>query len=551
MDNFFMEHVKSDTPKMNPDIVEGLAVKMIPKTREYLDTVIRSVAKDFIPGLRYKGIELCTPEEELRKVNTKKNDKYVIETAKSSLYLAKLLLTYNDPRAIDVQTGKPLNKEEDLEPCYMYLPYVGEAGLLYISGAKYFISPILADVVLSFEKNCVFLNLVRAKFSIKDTRHRILKDGIYEEHKVLWSSIHCVDPTDVLNKVSTKPLSTLANYLFCYKGLYKTFSEYAGCIPVIGTKTITHDNYPKEDWCIYETSRPKLRGTRNTFFSPIKMAVKKSEINTTSEGLIAAFFYLLDHFPDFFREATWIDDKDKWRLMLGQIIFGCSRNAGSLIESIDDHFKSLDQYLDTIVKYKLESIGIFVNDIYDFFAYAIKNYNDWSIKSKENLNSIYEKELSILHYVLGDIVKSINTFYFKLRPANKTADKKPLSKDDLNKILRTTIKPRRIFWIKDNPSGLSTMAYPGDNKFMKITSNTVPQKSLGSAGNDDIDINDPVNRLHTSFMVVGSHMNLPKNCPIGYRTISPYIQLDRDNKFVVEPSEQKYLDNIHEIIRRK
>ena len=313
MDNFFMEHVKEDTPKMNPDIANGLACKMIPKTPEYLNTVIRSVAKDFIPGLRFVGIEQCTPDEELRKVNTKKNDKYVIETAKSSLYLVKLLLAYNDPNAIDVQTGKPLNKEEYLEPCYLYLPYVGEAGLLYISGAKYFISPVMADVVLSFEKNCVFLNLLRAKFSIKDTRHKILKDGIYEEHKVLYSSIYNIDAADVVSKVPTKPVSTLAHYLFCYKGLFRTFKEYANCTPVIGGKEITYAKYPKDEWSIYESARHKLKGSKNPVFSNYKMAIRKAESSHMSECLVAAFFYLLDHFPNFFMEVNWIDDTTKWR----------------------------------------------------------------------------------------------------------------------------------------------------------------------------------------------------------------------------------------------
>ena len=64
-----MEHVKATTPQMNPDITEGLAVKMLPKALEHLDAVVQSVAKDFIPGLRYIGFERCLPEEELRKTN--------------------------------------------------------------------------------------------------------------------------------------------------------------------------------------------------------------------------------------------------------------------------------------------------------------------------------------------------------------------------------------------------------------------------------------------------------------------------------------------------
>lgn len=551
MDNFWMEHVKQTTPRMNPDIANGLAVKMMPKALEHLDAVTRSVAKDFIPGLRYIGFELCTPEEELRKVNPKKNDKYVIETAKSSLYLTKLKLAYTDPKAVDVRTGKLANVEEELDPCYIYVPYVGPAGRMYLSGAQYFLSPILADVVLSFEKDCIFLNLLRAKFGIRDIRHIVLKNGIHEEHKILWSNIYHVDDSEIIDKIETRPESTLVNYLFCYKGLYNTFKDYAGCTPIIGTKDINEDNYPQSDYVIYESAKQKLKGSKYQIFTPYKVAIKKSELNTSVEGFVAALFYLLDHFPDEFRQIEWLNDSRKWRLILGRIIFGKSRNAGTILEAIDDHFKSLDQYLDTIVKYKLESINIFVDNIYDFFAHAVHNYKEWSFKSKENLNSIYEKELSVLHYTLSEIVNSINTFYFKLKSTYKTSDKRPLTKEDINKIVRSVIKPKRIFAIKDSPSGLSNMAYPGDNMFMKITSNVIPQKSLSKTGNDEIDIGDPVNFLHESFMAIGSHLNLPKSSPIGYRTLSPYTMLDKDNKFIIDPEEKKYLDNVHEIIRRK
>jgi hypothetical protein len=553
MDNFFMQHVKDTTPSMNMDILNGLAVKMIPRSVEQLNNIIESVAKDFIPGLKYKGIEYCSPEEELRKINPKKNDKYVIETAKSSFHLIKILFSYTDPRAIDVRTGRALNKEEMLEPCYTYIPYTEyhTAGMIYISGARYFASPVLADVVLSFEKDCIFLNLLRAKFSIKDTRHRVARNGIHLEYKVLWSSIYHLDPKDTNERIETKPLSTLAHYLFGFMGFYETFQTFGKCRPIVGGKEINHDNYPKDQYYIFESARHKLKGIKNQLFSPIKLAIRHTELNNTTEGLIAAFFYTLDHFPDYFKNVEWIDNKDKWRLMLGYVIFGRSRNAGSVLEMIDDHYKSLNQYLDTIVKYKLELSGIFVDSIYEFFAHAIENYNDWSIKSKENLNSIYNKELSILHYVLKPVVESINMFYFRLKSASKIADKRPITKEDLNKLLRITIKPRKIFGIKKTPSSLTTMSYSGNNKFKKITSNIIPQNSLSSTGSKDVDIYDPMNRLHTSFMAVGSNINLPKSSPIGYKTVSPYVQLDSDNKFIIPEQEREFLENMQEIIRRK
>jgi hypothetical protein len=53
----------------------------------------------------------CSPEEELRKEQRRKNDKLVIDIARSDLYLVGLDFSYVDPTKIDPLTGKP-----DLKP---------------------------------------------------------------------------------------------------------------------------------------------------------------------------------------------------------------------------------------------------------------------------------------------------------------------------------------------------------------------------------------------------------------------------------------------------
>jgi hypothetical protein len=187
--------------------------------------------------------------------------------------------------------------------------------MLMLLGARYFLSPILADVVLSFKKDCIFLNLLRAKFGIRNVRHIVLRNGIHEEHKILWSNIYHIDDSEILDKVETKPESTLVNYLFCVNGLYQTFHKYAGCTPIIGDKEINEDNYPISDYVIFSSAKLKIKGSKiSSSFSNIKVAIKKSELNLTSEGLVASLFYLLDHFPEEFKNIEWLNDKRKWSL---------------------------------------------------------------------------------------------------------------------------------------------------------------------------------------------------------------------------------------------
>ena len=35
--------------------------------------------------------------------------------------------------------------------------------------------------------------MLRAKFGIRNVRHIVLRDGIHEEHKILWSNIYHID----------------------------------------------------------------------------------------------------------------------------------------------------------------------------------------------------------------------------------------------------------------------------------------------------------------------------------------------------------------------
>ena len=133
MDKFMASRVDQDTPRINRDVARGLAVKHLPHAEAWIDNIWRSVAKDFPPGLEYVGGRRCNPGEELIIEPRKKNDRKIVDIAVSQIYMMRYDFTY---------MGKPLS------PRYMYLPFVGIAGSIILGGSRFFISPVLSDVVL-------------------------------------------------------------------------------------------------------------------------------------------------------------------------------------------------------------------------------------------------------------------------------------------------------------------------------------------------------------------------------------------------------------------
>lgn len=532
IDQGLMALVRKHTPLMNPDICNGIAVKYIPFSDVYIDSVFKSVSKNFPKGLEYVGFQQCSPYEELREEPKKKNDIRLVDIARSDIYLVKFLFRFN---------GK------DLPPKYIFLPFVGEAGSIILSGSRYFISPVLSDIIISIEHDNVFVRLLRDKFSIRRTPHVMLVDNKRQIVQVPWSSIYHVSKEQSGRQRTTRAKCSLMHYLLCRYGFTETFKMFTGCTPIVGINEITPAKYPESEWIICESTKLRPSTFMNKhLYQPnlIRVAIPRSQYNPTIETMIGSFFYIIDHFPTRIIPA-YIDNLNIWKILMGRIYFGDSQGEGELHDVINDHIRSLDEYMDTIVVSKLKEIGYNCEDIYQFFSIAIANFNNWLISSNEKANSLYNKELSILYDVLISITTSIFNFHFRL----KTLVRKGLTEKELITHFNM-IKSRRIFMLTRSPAGVSNMSYSGDNKVLKITTTMVPQKNNNVTGNsEDFLITDPSKLLHTSFATVGNYSNLPKSNPIGDGRVNPYQKLSDSGRVSSEIEFPEMMASIEKMIK--
>jgi hypothetical protein len=548
MDSFLMSRVIDDSPKINPDIANGLAVKLQSRLEKYLDDIIRGVAKNFIEGLKYLGCKRCTPQEEyefsIRPTSNTQNNKKTFDIARSDLYLVKFEFSYNGVML-------PARK--------MYLPFIGDAGFMFISGSRFVISPVLSDVVISKGLNNIFIRLVRDKITVERLPHNVYINGVRESIQVVWSLIHHKIKKET-NRSGVKANTSLAHYLFCKYGLAETFRRFAGCNVIIGESEINPNTYPPEDWTICSSVKLMPRGKDSSYIGTnIRLVFRNNEFNTLAKNLVAGFYYIVDHFPDRFRVDT-LNDTTVWLITLGSILFITGTNSSQYVDA-KEHLESLDEYMDEVVINKLHTINLFCTDIYQLFSIVILNFNDWVIQARDKVNSMYGKELSILYFLLEDITKAFIKLHYRLK---KLANKKPsdgvsrkkLTERDITNAMMQILKPGIIFFIRKDNIGVSNVSYSGDNKYFEVTSILATQKSNAkkTSSNDKKDTTNPAKRLHVSIAEVGGYLSFTKSEPSGHSQINPYVKT-RDLGEIVEivrdTEKITLLDTVQEMIKRE
>jgi hypothetical protein len=543
MDPSLRSFVIDDFPPLNMKVAEGFAVSEIPKSERFIKMLFESIVDTFPPGLRFVDAQRCTPMEEYREATKRHNQKSSknsqrsqFDIAKSNVYMMKYLFEYTPPGSqVTIQ----------LKPRYLYLPWVDDGGFIKISDSLYTISPVAADRVISVMRKTIFVRLIKSRFNINRISQHFKVDNVDTFAHVVWSKIHQKkvvrdknDPDSVVAE------STLGHYLFCKYGVLEAFRQFAGTNVVVGdAEHITEEKYPPDQWHIARTSRNELNGHPNgrraETYRPtrLRIAIPRGQDTPMVHNLIGAFFYLADRFPDrlaYLQEYVVRQDEQKlaherrmWTLILGHLVAPGSPE-GKVLKEMDSHMRSLDEYIDPIVKEQLKNIGYQVDNVYQLFARLIQDFDPLLLANRSKLSSMYDKELNVLQFVLFEISKNIMELGFHML---KLCEESNLSPEKLNSAFGNKIRTGAIFHIYKSSGAVSANSYPGDNKVFKITTLLVPQQHTNKGGRKKggLQLSDPINQLHISVVEVGGYANLPKSQPSGHFRINPFVGLTLDN----------------------
>lgn len=511
MDRLFADMLEQNTPKVNPAVMNGLACTMLPEAERYLDQVFKGASKSFPPGLEYAGYARCTPEEEFNEVTRVRNGKRTFDIATSNLYLMKYMFRY---------------KGEDLPPRYLYLPYVLDGGIIHLGGSRFHISPVLKDPVISPAKESVFVGLLRDKFTFKRTYHAIKINGYTKPVHVVWSTIYRNNVTNNKVPATTKAVTCAVHYLLGKYGLRAMFSKFCGFEPVVGDSNLINSiDYPPDQWVIFSSTQRQPPSFIGGFYkgSDVVMAVPVERMSTYVETLMAGVYYVIDNFPDRI-DHKWVDNTNRWMVLLGHAIFSGKYSEPKLYESVNEHFRSLDNCLDQIVIEKLNETGYHADDFYELLALITQHYDEWTISAHKNNTNVFGKTMEILYYVLYDVTSAIFNFGYKL---SKRAQKKELTAKEITDIANKSLNMGIIYSLTRQNTCLSTVAYSGDHKYPKITSVVALQKNSGSKkGRHSRNVINESDHLHVSAVEAGSVLFIPKSNPRPQVRANMFLNVD-------------------------
>lgn len=526
--------VDSQIPQFNKKIADGLVVSEIKQVEDYVHRLFLQAAQNYPPGLEYIGYSRCDPKTVYNKITERsknKAGKNVYEFSESNIYLMQY----------DFKLNGVL-----IEPVYIYLPYVKDGGIITIKGSNYSISPVLADMSLSVGQDNIFIYMNKSKITWRQFLHHYMVDGETKSEYVVWSRAHNngIKATTLSRKTSN------IHYLFCKYGLTKTFSKYGNANVTIGYDEINTINFPPEEYVITSSTRLKPPGKNGKYFpSGIRLAIPKSQFNHITSGMIVAFFYIVDHFPDRVT-PDMIDNLDIWCILLGHCIFKTNDSEGKLLNNISTHLTSVDSFVDGMVKDWLSQDNIIVDDIYDLFAYVSANFSSRISYASKTLASMYNKRLLVLRYMLFDLTDGIfNTMFDVNKLARNSA---VLKEKEVKRIFRRRLKPRLVTFINRKHAEVSSISSSSDNLATKITSNVVMQSNMAGTTTSKAKgaVFDDSKAIDASIAEVGSYNNLPKSDITGRGRINMFVRIRHDNSIERNPYLKDMLDNVQRLIAR-
>lgn len=539
MDPVLAELVSKDAPALNRSLADGLATDRLKYAEECIDVQMRSVATFFPKDLVYEGFQPCLPNEEYSEITKRKTInrafKYTYNLARSDTYMVKYFFKFK---------GQPIVR-------YISLPFLNQDDTIHINGVKFIISPVLCDRIISVGPQEVFVKLNLAKLKFKTDPVIYVADDQPDIVQLLHSEIYNRTSKNKELPKNVKAKTTMVHYLFCRYGVHKTFKEFGGFQAIIGNdKTVNIQKYPPSDWVIcrsmneYSGTKPRtLSLSRDTIYRPttLRLAIKREQYTSNAKNYIAGFFYLADHWPDRIK-PEYIDDQRIWKQLMGELIWGSTAPLGRLETDAEKHLSSLDNYIDTIMKFKFAEIGIKIDNLYQLFAIIIEHFNDWVLSSGSDVSSVYGKELQVLYYVLGDIVTGINNFYFNLK--NAYAKKGDIDLRELTTIMNRTLYTGAIYNLSrtDKHPEVSTINTSSDCKAFKTTAILVPQETHSKSGNKSS--NNPTQFLHVSVAECNTYSAINKKDPSGHNRINHCAMIDDKGALLRNPEFKELLDNI-------
>jgi hypothetical protein len=530
MDHFLYDLVADTLPVMNTEVINGLAKAQTENLEVYIHDIFKCVAESFPKGLKYVDFKICTPEELFRE-STRKTPR-TFELQQSDVFLVKYFLTFNDGE-----------KTTQLRPLYIYLPFIGEGGLLRLNGTIYQLTPVIGGKVFNVEGGNIYMPIPRQRLGFKPMAVSCLKTtNEYESQIVNENGVYSIIHNGRgKNKKSTLN-SLLIHYILCKYGLTETMRRIFNTDILLGKQEL--DKLDPKEYIIY--SSRNLINFRKGQQNEIRIAIKHTAYFKQLDALLASVFYIMDNATEATQTVADLNAPALWVFLLDRFIF----KGGSGPKAYDEmlkHVNSVESYMDSITKKNLLNNDIPCKDIYELFRYVCLNYQDLNIHHGDG--TMYYKELSTTKHLLYNIVHNIfSTMYaILLLPEHLLTVKK------IENILMKTHTGHRKFSTKGHGE-LAPMSngVASDCALYALSGNVISHNkaiTTGGKTRNSKATEDQVLGLHPSQVEAGTYYWITTPSPTGRNKLNPFATFDLNWTITPNPKLKPTIERLTNILR--
>lgn len=548
VNKLFLKVVKKNTKEWNPSIMQILSTRMLPDVERYLDKICTSAMLSLNRGinLEYIGYKTLTPEEEYNtilggNVNIGKK-KMPYDFGRSDVRMIKLLFNFN---------------QEPIPARNLYIPFVDEeTGIMHISDTKYSCIPVLSDTIVSPTSKDIFARLLRDKVTFKREIRNVLFNGRVLSSELIYKDLYRTQNRVIVDNLG-KMVTPSPAYLFGKIGFMETFVKYANTKPILIVGEYDKDKYLDYDKYTTKGEKPWSLKNDNYEAHEVKILIHKEKSRDyIVQTLVTGFIYMLDIFPDLAEElvntieANDIDtETDYWRILLSKIIFKNSYSVERGLSDINNHFNSLDSYIDPIVKEKLQENELYINTFFDLIAYVCKTFKELTTNHKLISADIRNRYVDILYYILYDCFEALIRTLFEL---NKKKDRNTvLTAEIIKKAFDFNFSPKKIFNLNSKGSLNIALLHAdnvGDNKMKLIQSCELQENGRGVNRATKNKHGAPSSTANPTGSIFGSMYQVTKGSLDEYMKINPFIKLTRTGRIDLTDQQLEYIKTMERLL---
>lgn len=539
IDPQLLEGLRKWIPQVNDRIASGYAKTQLDNVDQDLHEVLMSARKGFPEGMVYEGCERVSPQDTFKFLTSPRSTsvtKMQFDLSRTDVFLVKFKFSFE---------GKPVKDQ------FLFLPFVDDVSRMHIRNSLFYIKPVVADALMSVEGDYIFINVTSTRGNFYKKRHTILVNGHASINNIIHAMIHhelSKLHRSFKNKAVKLRVLGVAHYLFAKYGVEETFRRFEDADIVIGADDITKEDYPRDEWTIFESTGIKPEGHPDKFYQShsIRIAVPNAKVTPHVISMLTALFFVLDNYPIDLTPSI-VKDRKWWLKIMGVIIFGNEMSEIDCYEKANEHFQSMDGYFDSIAREEAISRQIFVTDMYEFIHYISANFSTLIEKeSRKGANCMYGKRLTVSRYILLEIYANI---FRQINFSKKRSGE--LNAGDIEKMLGRAFRLRQIFEINSGLQYVTTIQSPSDCRMFKITCAVIPQQKTQPKSNEvsKAALRDPKRLLDISHVEVGAITHLPKSHPIGDAIISPFAKTTSNGTLQPNPVFHDLISRTEKLIQ--